>query len=254
MDVVGHGFLATHLTGYLASRPDAHPGVVVLAAGVSAAGGVSAAEFARERALLEDTIGRCRRTGQRLVFFSTASTGMYGASGRGAEDEPVAPRTPYGRHKLELEHRLRGSGADHLVLRLAHVVGPDQPAHQLLPSLASQVCAGEVRLYRSARRDIIDIADVVRLIDELLAAGVRREVVNIATGFAVPVERIVARIEARLGVRARHVVVDTPPVNHLVCTRKLRRLVPAVAGMAFDDRYHERVLDRYLSPVAATPH
>lgn len=253
MDIIGHGFLAKHL----AACADTYPGVVVLAAGVSAANGTSAPEFRRERALLDATIGRCVRSGERLVFFSTASTGMYGASGRGAEDEPVRPSTPYGWHKLFLERRLRASGADHLVLRLAHVVGPDQPPHQLLPSLASQVLAGEVRLHRGARRDIIDIADVVRLIDRLLAAGVHREVVNIATGHAVPVERIVARIEDRLHARARHVVVDTPPVNHLVCTGKLRRLVPAVADLAFDGHYHEAVLDRYLTPVgarAATDH
>jgi NDP-hexose 4-ketoreductase len=43
MDIIGHGFLAQHLAGIA----DRHDGVVALAAGVSAANGTSAAQFAR---------------------------------------------------------------------------------------------------------------------------------------------------------------------------------------------------------------
>ena len=243
MDIIGHGFLAQHL----AAIAGGHDGVLALAAGVSAASGTSRAEFDREEALLAGALRRCLVSGQRLLFFSTASTGMYGAAGRGREDEPVWPGTPYGRHKLNLERVVRESTVDHLVVRLAHVVGPNQPPHQLLPSLTSQVLAGRVRLHAGARRDVIDVADVVAVIDRLLAARVNREVVNIATGHAVPVERLVERIEERLGVRARHTVVQTPPVNHLVCIEKLRRLVPSVCAMGFTDRYYRPVLDRYLS-------
>ena len=243
MAIVGRGFLARHL----ALLGPAHPGVVAIAAGVSAASDTSDVEFAREAALLRDVMRRCASTGERLLFFSTASTGMYGApGGRGREDEAVRPRTPYGRHKLALEEALRQSTVDYLVLRLAHVAGPHQPPHQLLPSLASQVLAGTVRLHEGARRDVIDVLDVVTVVDRLLAAGVSRDVVNVATGFAVPVEDLVDRIETRLGVRARRERVRTPPVNHLVCTGKLRRLVPAVDRMGFGLRYHEGVLDRYV--------
>jgi nucleoside-diphosphate-sugar epimerase len=247
MEIVGRGFLARHLAR-IAGR---HPGVVAVAAGVSAASGTSADQFRREAELLETVLRRCQAGGERLLFFSTASTGMYGAPGGcGREDEPIEPRTPYGRHKLALEDRLRESGAGHLVLRLAHVAGPDQPPHQLLPSLASQVLAGTVRVHRGARRDVIDVDDVVAVIDRLLAAGVDREVVNVATGYAVPVEDIVAGVEARLGVRAARQVIDTPPVNHLVSIEKLHRLVPAVGAMGFGPTYYERVLDRYV-PAAA---
>ncbi|MEV0001595.1 NAD-dependent epimerase/dehydratase family protein [Micromonospora sp. NPDC050980] len=242
MDIIGRGFLARHL----AARSTAHDGVLVLAAGVSAASGTAQADFDREAALVAEAVRRCAADGRRLLIFSTASTGMYGATGRGREDEPVRPGTPYGWHKLAVEGLVRESGVDHLVVRLAHVAGPAQPAHQLLPSLADQVLAGRVRLHAGARRDIIDVVDVVAVLDHLLGAGVSREVVNIATGHAVPVERLVDRIEQRLGVRARRTVVATRPVNHFVCTEKLRRLVPAVAAMGFTETYYEAVLDRYV--------
>jgi NDP-hexose 4-ketoreductase len=246
MDIIGHGFLAQHLAGIA----DRHDGVVALAAGVSAANGTSAAQFARESDLLARQLDRCATTGERLLFFSTASTGMYGAAGNGREDEPVTPGTPYGQHKRHLETVIRDSGVDCLVVRLAHVVGPNQPPHQLLPSLLTQVLAGDVRLHEGARRDIIDVVDVVRLIDRLLGAQVSSDVVNVATGWAVPIEALVAHIETLLGRTATHRIVQAPTVNHLVCTAKLRRLVPEVATMGFDEHYFKPVLGRYLAAAA----
>jgi len=242
MRIVGNGFLARHFQR-LSQR---HDGVVLLAAGVSWAADTSAVEFGREAALVREVARRCHADGSRLVFFSTASTGMYGAEGcRGREDEPVTPCTPYGMHKLGLERLVASSGADHLVLRLAHVVGPGHPPHQLLPSLVSQVRAGEVTVHRGAARDLIAIEDVVAVVDELLTLGVSRDVVNIASGVPVPVDAIVDRIEQRLGTTARRRHVDGHGANHRVCIDKLRALLHP-RRLEFADDYHHKVLDRYI--------
>ncbi|MEU5050611.1 SDR family oxidoreductase [Streptomyces sp. NPDC021096] len=245
MDIVGNGFLARHLRP-LAGR---HPDTVVLAAGVSSAGGTSWEAFAREAALLGEVAERCRATGRRLLFFSTASTGMYGAGpGPGTEDRPVTPCTPYGVHKLSLEERLRASGAAHLVLRLSHVVGPGQPPHQLLPGLVRQLRDGTVRIHRGATRDLIAVADVVTVVDRLLTLDLRGQTVNVASGEAVPVDTIVDHLERRLGLAARreHQDAGGPPVVTGICTRKLRGLVPETARMGFGPTYYRRVLDGFL--------
>jgi NDP-hexose 4-ketoreductase len=249
MEIVGNGFLAHNL------RPvaDAHPGVVVLAAGVSAASNTSQEQFAREGALLRDTIARCRADSTKLLFFSTASTGMYGAPGcRGREDEPVLPCSPYGQHKLSLEAVVRQSAVDHLVLRLGHVAGPRQPPHQLLPSLARQIRRGSIRVHRTAHRDLIDIAHVTKAVAWLLSAGVSGEVVNVASGFAVPVEAIVSHIEARFGRPASREYVDGAG-NHDISTEKLLRLAPEAAGMGFGPDYYKNVLDKYVDQYLETP-
>jgi nucleoside-diphosphate-sugar epimerase len=243
MHIVGNGFLARHF-GPLSDR---HDGVVLLAAGVSWAADTSDHAFAREAELVRAAAGRCRAEGTRLVFFSTASTGMYGARGcEGREDVPVEPRTPYGRHKLCLEQQIAESGTDHLTLRLAHVVGPDGPAHQLLPSLVQQVRSGQVTLHRGAARDLIGIDDVVGAVDRLLTLGVSREVVNLASGVAVPVTAIVDWIERRLGTSAHRRFVDSPGVNHRVNIDKLRRLAGPELVAAFTPDYHRRVLDAHV--------
>lgn len=248
MDIVGNGFLARNLRA-LSSR---HPDTVVLAAGVSWAGGTARADFDREERLLDEVAAGCRASGRRLLFFSTASTGVYGkVRGPGREDGPVTPCTPYGAHKLALEERLRASGADHLILRLGHLVGRDQPPHQLLPLLVRQMRAGRVRVHRGAVRDLIHVDDVVEIIDRLLGQGLRGETVNVASGEAVAVERIVDHLEARLGLSVRREYQDVD-AHHIISTEKLRALVPEVARMGFGPTYFRRVLDSFVDHQLAT--
>ncbi|MFF4838315.1 NAD-dependent epimerase/dehydratase family protein [Streptomyces sp. NPDC001315] len=248
MEIVGNGFLARNL------RPiaDRHPGTVVLAAGVSWAAGTSDADFAREATLLADVAEDCRAKGRRLLFFSTAATGMYGAvDGPGREDSPLTTCTPYGDHKYALEQQLRASGAEYLILRLGHLVGQGQPPHQLVPALVRQVQEGSVRIHRGAARDLIDVRDVITIIDRLLAQDLRGETVNVASGEAVPVERIVDHLAERLGVTVHRDVRDTATVHHVISTEKLRALVPETAAMGFGPDYHRRVLDDFLASYSA---
>ncbi|MFB6889253.1 NAD-dependent epimerase/dehydratase family protein [Kitasatospora sp. NPDC056327] len=245
MDIVGNGFLARSLRP-LAGR---HPDVVALAAGVSWASGTSEADFAREATLLRDTAKQCLADGRRLLFFSTAATGMYGlAEGPGREDVPVTPCTAYGAHKLGLEELLRDSGADHLILRLGHLVGPGQPDHQLLPSLVRQLREGEVRVHRGAARDLIDVRDVVAVIDRLLGLGLRSGTVNVASGCAMPVTEIVDRLRAGLGLRAAYRFQEAGG-QHVISIEKLRALVPYVESLSFGPGYHRRILADFTRTV-----
>ncbi|MDF6017379.1 SDR family oxidoreductase [Streptomyces sp. JH34] len=242
MEIVGHGFLA----GRLAPLAPAHPGTVVFAAGVSSAHSTSEPEFAREADLLYQVLERCREDHLRLVYFSTCGSGMYGAGGHGDEEGPVFPSSPYGRHKLSMEGVLRASGVETLVLRLAYTVGWGQRPHQLVPSLLAQIRAGAVRVHHGARRDMIHVADVVTIVDALLAKGVSHDVVNVASGHAVPIEEIVGHLEARLGTVAhkhvQHVTGDRPVSNE-----KLLALLPAEARPGFAPGYYRTVIDRYLA-------
>ncbi|MFI6358589.1 NAD-dependent epimerase/dehydratase family protein [Streptomyces sp. NPDC050743] len=251
MHIVGNGFLARNLRP-LAGR---HPDTVALAAGVSWASGTLEKDFGRERELLADTARRCVGTGRRLLFFSTASAGLYGPlDGPAREDGPVMPATPYGAHKLAQEDLLRASGADHLILRLSHLVGPGQPEHQLLPTLVRSLREGTVRIHRGATRDLIAVADVVDVIDRLLALPLRSGTVNVASGTAVPVEEIAGHLRRRMGVPAVTEYVDAGPVHpHTVSIEKLRALVPGTAPRGLDPDYPRRLLDGYLAEAESWP-
>ncbi|MBQ0825048.1 NAD-dependent epimerase/dehydratase family protein [Streptomyces tagetis] len=250
MEIVGRGFLARNLTPLAA----AHPSAVVFAAGVSSAHSTSETGFAREAALLYDVLDRCRARGRKLVYFSTCGGGLYGTGdGPSLESGPVFPTTPYGRHKLAMEGVLRSSGVDALVLRLAYTVGREQRGHQLVPSLLRQIRSGTVRVHRDARRDLVHVDDVVAVVDALLCRDTRNEVVNVASGFAVPVEDIVAHLESRLGTKAERDYADVTD-DHAVSNAKLLRLLPPAARPGFHADYYRSVIDRYLDgPTDAPP-
>jgi nucleoside-diphosphate-sugar epimerase len=244
MQIIGDGLLGRNLAGAFGDR---FPDVTAVAAGVSSTAAATSAEYDREAELLYDIVAHCRRQGRRLLFFSTASFSMYGfPDGEIAESDPVAPPTVYGRHKLALETVVRSSGVDHLILRLSHVVGRHQRAHQLLPALVQHVQDGEVTILEGAHRDLLDVRDMLHAVGRLLEQGVAGEVVNVASGVPQPVERIVEAIEERLGVRARRIRRPGAVSVTLASTRRLRRLVPDFRTGVSDEDYLGTVLDAYL--------
>lgn len=245
MRIVGNGFIAAHLRAIAR----AHPGVVALAAGVSTTVVTDEAEFARELRLVEETAAECRRTGERLLVFSSASRAVYGDSA-GREEESLTPVNSYGRHKRRVEQAVADSGCEWLVARLGHIVGPGQRPHQLVPVLVEQVRGGEVRLVRGASRDLLDVAHMLEALDGLLRSGVSRQTVNVASGVPADVAGIVDHIAARLRVRPRLLVQDAGPGGsgrHRVSVRRLHSLVPALARIPRDPGYPYRVVDRYLA-------
>lgn len=242
MDIVGNGFLAKNLTPIA----EKHPGVVVAAFGVSVASGIREQDFDREASLLYKVIKRCERNNEKLVFFSTASSALYAVPGLPArEDAPVFPSNAYGRHNLALEAVLSASPVDHLILRLAHVVGPSQPSQHLVPGLIRQIRSGEVQIYRDARRDLIDVRELVFAVDVLLASDIRHRVVNVASGTNVPVEAIVQHIESILGVHASKRYVSGRQ-GQSISVERLHQLAPKLADYTSSPDYYKRVINRHI--------
>lgn len=250
MEIIGKGFLSNHLS---AAFGDRYRDTTVIAAGVTRTNSASIADFDREAELVHNTARICRKAGRTLVFFSTASDSMYGAEGcSGSESGPVYPISAYGRHKLSLEATLANSGARWLALRLSHIVGRGQQPHQLIPSLITQIRGGTVNLHRNAYRDLLDVRHMTEALDGVLDAGVRNEVINVASGVLEPIERIVDGIEDRLGVRASRNMVDVKVTTNPTSTAKLRAMVPAWNDIGFGADYLSRLLDHYVGPVVSS--
>ncbi|MCF3119417.1 NAD-dependent epimerase/dehydratase family protein [Streptomyces arenae] len=243
MEIVGRGFIARNL----APVGDRHPHATVIAAGVSSTStSTRDEEFDREAALVDEITRRCRAEGRLVVFLSTSSHALYGTGNTPmAEDAVLAPASAYGRQKLRLESIVAECGAPWLALRVSHATGRWQRAHQLLPAFAQQVREGTVRLFQGAHRDMVDVADLVRAVDGLLAEGVENEVVNVASGTPRPVEEVVDGIEKRLGLTARREIVDVPVTMTPVSIDKLCALLPGMRSVTEPD-YLDRMLDRYV--------
>lgn len=241
MRVIGNGFISRGFH----PLADAYPDVLLFGAGVSNSQSENAAEFRREADLLYSAILYCQRHDLRLVYFSSAGMvyGNYEQEVR--EDGPVFPRSAYGRHKLAMETVIQRAGVRYLILRLANPIGPDQQRHQLIPSLYEQVRRGYVEVWRGAHRDLIDIADVVRLTEALLLADVNRDVFNLASGHSISVEAIVDYLEQQLGSFVLRNYIDRGDA-YKVCIDKLRAVLPPAQLAHFSPTYYQNVLARYL--------
>ncbi|MEV8440073.1 NAD-dependent epimerase/dehydratase family protein [Actinosynnema sp. NPDC051121] len=246
MEITGRGFIARNLGGL----SDRYDDVLALAAGVSFVSPEDPeTEFSRETDLVTRAARRCRAQGRKLVLFTTASAAVYGTPGCSGDEEcSHPPTTPYGRHKLAMERIVRESGCRWLILRLSHLVGPDQPPHQLVPTLTRDVLAGRVRIFRGARRDMLDVRDFVTILDSLLGADVTGEVVNVASGTSTPVVDLVRHIAALLAEDPQHEYVDRSS-DHQVRIDKLLSLVGHRGHTV--DQYYKHVLDRYVPELSA---
>ncbi|WP_329619115.1 SDR family oxidoreductase [Streptomyces sp. NBC_01255] len=246
MQIIGHGFLARHLSEAFTER---FSGVTAIAAGVSSHSGVPPAEFAREAELVREVLRECRDRHRTVLFFSSASFAVYGSTGApcSEEDHLVAPPSAYGRSKLALESAIRGSGVPHLILRLSHTVGRHQRSHQLLPGLTRQVRAGAVRVQQGVHRDLLDVNDLVDAIGRLLGQGVRDEVLNVASGAPQHVEAILDGIEKRLGTSAVRTYVPGDAAVTRVSIRRLQSHIPDFRpGLRSAQGYLDDLLDAYL--------
>jgi nucleoside-diphosphate-sugar epimerase len=253
VQIIGHGFLARCLSEAFADR---FPEVTAIAAGVSSHATVAPEEFVREAELVHEVLRECGQRRRTVLFFSSASFAVYGATGAlcAEEDHLVTPPSGYGRNKLALESAIGESGVPHLILRLSHLVGRHQRAHQLLPGLTRQVRAGAVRVRQGVHRDLLDVADLVDAIGRLFGQGVRDVVLNMASGAPQQVEAIVDGIEKRLGASAVRTYVPGPTAITRVSISRLQRYVPGFRpGLRSAESYLDELLDTYVPYYAQGP-
>ncbi len=220
MEILGSGLIAESLRPYAAEVPDA----LVFARGVSDSSTVDPAAYARELAHLDDALVRCKAQDRKLVYFSSAGAihGTHG--GRRDESTELLPVTPYGRHNVEAEWRIQRSRARHLIVRLANLVGSPQNESQLVPSLVRQACEGRATLHRHATRDVLDVADAVRLTVALLRDGLDRDIVVVARGRSIAVPTLFADITAILGVQPAVELLDRGEPQQFSIRRLVERL------------------------------
>lgn len=158
-----------------------------------------------------------------------------------AESRPLRPANPYAASKAAAEMAALQAGAsggvEVVLARSFNHTGPGQDPRFSLPSFARQlaeIAAGRAEpVLRvgnlAARRDLLDVRDVVRAYVRLAEAGVPGEAYNVASGEARSIAEAVEQLVELSGTRARIEVdearvrpVDVPLL--LGDARKLRAL------------------------------
>lgn len=161
-------------------------------------------------------LGRQLRAGTSDPLIVVASTAeVYGGEVRRplVETDPVAPRSPYAASKLGAELAARETaertGLRLVVARAFPHTGPGQDDRFVAPALARRL---RIALRAGARvvkvgnlepvRDFLDVRDVAAAYVALLARGRPGELYNVASGTAVKLAELFARLAAIIGVDA----------------------------------------------------
>lgn len=152
----------------------------------------------------------------RLVFVSSAE--VYGAQPQSAmpieESRAPNPANPYAASKAAGEAivlgEVRSYGVDAVITRAFNHIGPAQNERFAVPSFASQlarIARGGDPVLRvgnlDARRDFLDVRDVVAAYARLAAAGAAGEVYNVCSGSATSMREILGEL-----IRIAHVPVE----------------------------------------------
>jgi nucleoside-diphosphate-sugar epimerase len=194
-------------------------GSVIHAAGVSDSTCVRQSDFDRDQARLVDSL---RNTGL-FIYVSTCSV----------EDKP------YTAHKRAMEELVRARG-DFLILRLPTVAGRTANPHTLLNYLYARIVRSEgFDLYTRARRNIIDLSDVVAITHWLVRDGAVNETVNVAAPHDYSVAEIVNEFAAITGKHPHATRIDSGDVQDIDVTRISESCID------FSDNYLQRTLNHY---------
>lgn len=152
----------------------------------------------------------------RLLFVSSAE--VYGA--RPPEAMPLRetlapdPANPYAASKAAAEALVLGEahsfGVDAVIARAFNHIGPGQNERFAVPSFAAQLAAiarGGEPVMRvgnlDARRDFLDVRDVVQAYIAIAQRGERGEIYNVASGTAVSMREVLGEL-----IRIAHVPVE----------------------------------------------
>lgn len=239
MVIDGNGLIAAYLSKYRDVVDDAH----IFARGVSNSACKIEAEYSKEEQYLLRAIDQCRRTGMRLVYFSSGGA-VYGDTGYIREENTLlVPVSRYGRHKCDCEKAIEKSGVRFLILRLPNVVGPYGNASQLFPYLVKSVMLGKVKVLNKATRDLIDVEDMSSIVAELLKKTKDNLIVNIASGIDVSVLDLVNEISKYIGRDPELDIVQGGDRQYFSIER-LQHFLPTVS---FDQSYPYSLVAKYVT-------
>ena len=226
--IIGSGLLARSFGSYFDSNSDA----CIYAAGVSNSGCNDVTEFKREWFRLTDALDRYSHFDS-FVYFSTCS--VY---------DPLSISSAYVQHKLNMEE-LVSHHSRYLVVRLPQVAGNTPNPHTLLNYIFSRISRSEkLKVWKNARRNIIDVDDVVCIVRRLVNEdGIRGECINVANFEDISMPRIVDIMANVVGKKAICDFLDYGG-GYSIDTTRIQEVVNR-CGISFDQDYTERVIRKY---------
>lgn len=224
--IIGSGLIARAFAPLFAGSEEN----CIYAAGVSNSNCSDQREFDREQNRLMAAMEQYRLADLFLYFGTCSANGPHAS--------------PYVQHKIKME-KIVAEHPRYLILRLPQTAGKTENPHTLLNYVFARIIRSErFQIWENARRNIIDIDDVVQIAVGLaLEEGVRRECVNVANFSDAPMGDVVALMAKVVGKTAIFDSVekgDAYPID----TQRIHRIAQR-CGVVFGSEYLERIIRKY---------
>lgn len=207
---------------------------LVIASGVSNSRETRREPFERERALIEGLLEAFRD--RHVLYFSTCS--ILGST-----------HSDYIQHKLEMEQLIARGATKFSVFRLPQVVGVVSNS-TIISEFVRRLGAGSrIPIYARARRSLIDIRDVVRIVEVLLPKQeVANKVTNVSSAECVSVLDILSCVSNILGIDPMIDFLDGGDAQQIDISVMQRHLCPD--DVVLSPGYWREVLRHYVPKIA----
>jgi nucleoside-diphosphate-sugar epimerase len=228
--VIGGGLMAQAFQRY-----KDNDSVLMFASGVSSSKFCTVYDCAREEDLLREALDGCDSK-ILFVYFSSCSI----ASSNLTDDI-------YHTHKKKMENIIQMNAKRYTIFRLPNVVGSIVNLDTLFYYLVNKVkFQREFDLWSGAKRNIIDIDDVVNIVNNIIDNGFfANEIINVANLNDVTVDEIVNEISRYLGIDAKYSIIMHND-NYHIDTIKIEPIIKKL-GLDFDSNYLKNMIKKYCN-------
>ena len=159
------------------------PEVIFFASGVSNSSEISEKEFNREENLIHKILEDNPQ--KQFVYFSTCS--IYDSSKNGS---------PYVLHKLKMEQIIINIASNYLILRVSNAVGKGRNPNLLMNYIYSSILnKKKITIHKNAKRNLIDVEDVVKISHNIISNNIKNKIINIAFKENIAIENLVNNFE-----------------------------------------------------------
>lgn len=223
--IIGNGLIANAFYKYNSIN-----NVILFASGVSNSSETKITSFNREKILLLNTIKSCNE--KTLIYFSTCSIYDLDKS-----------NSKYVQHKLEMEALIKEKCSKYYIFRLSNVVGKSNNLTLINYLFNAILNKKNMKINKHTSRNIVLIDDVFNIADEIIQKSIYlNETINIASGFNVPVTKIVKHIEDILETKALYDLVNIGSPFEIDIS-KIKNLKGATK--IYNDNYIKNILIKY---------
>ena len=144
---------------------------------------ISKKEFNREENLIHKILGDNPQ--KQFVYFSTCS--IYDSSKNGS---------PYVLHKLKMEQIIINKASNYLILRVSNAVGKGGNPNLLMNYIYSSILnKKKITIHKNAKRNLIDVEDVVKISHNIISNNIKNKIINIAFKENIAIENLVNNFE-----------------------------------------------------------